>query len=101
MSQPQPNKTNDTAAKEEDLTYGDIVWGQFNKNQSAKIAMYFLLSLIFIAVFCPAFASDRPFIWTENGTTTYPWFSSLFDRNYFENSIDIFFNLFSLIIDSL
>ena len=92
MSQPQKNNE-PNAATEEDLTYGDIVWGQFQKNGSAKFAMYLLFGLIAIAVFCPLIASDRPFIWTENGETTYPWFSSLFDRNYFENSIDIFFNL--------
>ena len=32
-------------------------------------------------------------MWTQDGVTTYPWFSSLFDRNYFENAVDIFFNL--------
>ena len=93
MSQSQNQTETQTKATEEDLTYGDIVWGQFQKNVSAKFAMYLLFSLVAIAVFCPIIASDRPFIWTENGETTYPWFSSLFDRNYFENSIDIFFNL--------
>ena len=93
MSQSQNNIETKSKAAEEDMTYGDIVWGQFQKNASAKFAMYLLFTLIGIAVFCPIIASDRPFIWTENGETTYPWFSSLFDRNYFENSIDIFFNL--------
>ena len=82
MSQPQ-NNNEPNAATEEDLTYGDIVWGQFQKNGSANFAMYLLFGLIATAVFCPLIASDRPFIWTENGETTYPWFSSLFDRNYF------------------
>ena len=93
MSQPKQNNDSKEQSTEEDLTYGDIVWDQFNKNSSARISMYFLLALIGIAIFCPVLASDRPFIWTENGTTTFPWFSSLFDRNYFENAIDIFFNL--------
>ena len=93
MSQPQKNNEKNTKSTEEDLTCGDIVWGQFQKNSSAKFAMYFLLGLIAIAIYCPIIASDRPLIWTENGETIYPWFSSLLDRNYFENSIDIFFNL--------
>ena len=38
-------------------------------------------------------ASGRPFIWDTGDGTTYPWFSSLFDQNYFENEVDIFFNL--------
>ena len=82
----------------DDLTYGDIVWGQFKKNNLAMFALYGLSILIFIAVFCPLLASDRPFIWVENGQTSYPWFSSLFDRNYYENSVDIFFNLAMVLV---
>ena len=81
------------AQESDDLTYGDIVWGQFKKNKLASFALIGLVALIFIAVYCPLLASDRPFVWTENGETSYPWFSSLFDRNYYENSVDIFFNL--------
>ena len=44
----------------DDLTYGDIVWGQFKKNNLAMFALYGLSILIFIAVFCPLLASDRP-----------------------------------------
>ena len=77
----------------EDLTYGDIVWGQLRKNTYAMISLYLLIGLFLLAICCPLIASDRPLIWTENGQTTYPWFSSLFDRNYFENAVDIFFNL--------
>jgi hypothetical protein len=77
----------------DDLTYGDIIWGQFLKNRIAIVALYGLIILVLIAVFCPIIASDRPFIWTENGETSYPWITSLFDRNYYENSVDIFFNL--------
>ena len=77
----------------EDLTYGDIVWGQVQKNTYAMISLYLLIGLFLLAICCPLIASDRPLIWTENGQTTYPWFTSLFDRNYFENAVDIFFNL--------
>ena len=55
--------------------------------------MWVLVALFLLAIACPLIASDRPFIWTEAGETTYPWISSLVDRNYFENPIDIFFNL--------
>ena len=89
MSESQEKKSPES----EDLTYGDIVWGQFQKNKVAVVALGFLSILCAIAIFCPIVASDRPFIWTENGETSYPWFTSLFDRNYYESSVDIFFNL--------
>ena len=91
--QQQLQQHSPSTAREEDLTYGDIVWGQFRKNRIAFMALIGLIGLALIAIFCPLIASDRPFIWTENGNTTYPWFTSLFDRNYYENGIDIFFNL--------
>ena len=78
---------------EEDLTYGDIVWGQFKKNKSAYISLWLLVGMFLLAMISPLIANDHPFIWTENGDTSYPWLYSLFDRNYFPNGIDIFFNL--------
>ena len=79
--------------EDDDLTYGDIVWGQLKKNRYAMYSLYLLIGLFLIAIFSPLIASGRPFIWTESGNTTYPWFSSLVDRNYFENAVDIFFNV--------
>ena len=64
-----------TSPQEEDLTYGDIVWGQLRKNTYAIYSLYMLLGLFAIAIYSPLIASDRPFIWSENGVTTYPWFS--------------------------
>ena len=52
-----------------------------------------LIGLFAVAIYSPLVASGRPFVWTEDGVTSYPWFSSLFDRNYFENAVDVFFNL--------
>ena len=77
----------------DDLSFGDIVWGQFKKNTVAYSSLWLLGFLLLLAICTPLFASGRPFIWTEDGVTTYPWFSSLFDRNYYENGVDIFFNL--------
>ncbi len=94
MSEVQKENIKETPVKkEEDLTYGDIVWGQLRKNKYAMYSLYLLVGLFLIAIFSPVVASDRPFIWTEDGNTSYPWFSSLLDRNYFENAVDIFFNL--------
>ena len=80
--------------EEDDLSFGDIVWGQFKKNKVAYSSLWLLGVLLLVAICTPLFASGRPFYWSENGVTTYPWFSSLFDRNYYENGVDIFFNLF-------
>ena len=86
-----------TRPEQEDLTYGDIVWSQFRKNTIAYYSLWVLVGLFILAIACPLIASDRPFFWTEAGETTYPWISSLVDRNYFENSIDIFFNLLLIV----
>ena len=79
--------------EEEDLTYGDIVWTQFRKNRVAFYSLLAVAMLFFLAIFCPLIASGRPFVWVENGETSFPWLISLFDRNYYENAIDVFFNL--------
>ena len=44
--------------------------------------------------------NNRPFVWDIGEGTEYPWFSSLFDQNYFENPVDIFFNLFLFFLSS-
>ena len=82
-----------TGPPAEDLTYGDIVWGQFKKNRVALASLCGLGGLFVLAITAPLIASGRPFVWDVGEGTTYPWFSSLFDRNYFENPVDIFFNL--------
>ncbi len=78
---------------QEDLTYGDIVWGQYKKNRLAYISLWGVGALFALAIFAPLIASTRPFIWSTAEGTTFPWFTSLFDRNYYENAVDIFFNL--------
>ena len=77
----------------EDQTFGDIVWIQFKKNRVAYWSLWGLGFLFFIAITAPIIANGRPFSWNVGDGTTYPWFSSLFDRNYFENPVDIFFNM--------
>jgi len=79
--------------EEEDLSFGDIVWGQFKKNRVAYSSLWVLILLFLVAICTPLLASGRPFYWSENGVTSFPWFAALFDRNYYENGVDIFFNL--------
>jgi peptide/nickel transport system permease protein len=87
-----PNATPTTATKE-DLTFADIVWVQFKKNRVAYGALWMLGLLFLLAILAPLLASERPFLWNDGTGLIMPWFSSLFDRNYFENPVDIFFNL--------
>lgn len=89
MSAPMIPDTNEP----EDQTFGDIVWIQFKKNKVAYWSLWGLGFLFFLAIVAPIIASGRPFIWDVGEGASYPWFSSLFDRNYFENPVDIFFNL--------
>ena len=82
-----------TQTEGEDLTFGDIVWVQFKKNRVSYGALWMLGLLFLLAIVAPLLASERPFLWNDGTGLTMPWFSSLFDRNYFENPVDIFFNL--------
>ncbi|MEC9390897.1 MAG: ABC transporter permease [Myxococcota bacterium] len=85
-------------APPEDQTFGDIVWIQFKKNRVAYVSLWGLGALFVLATIAPLLASGRPFIWDIGEGRSYPWFSSLVDRNYFENPVDIFFNLVLLAI---
>jgi peptide/nickel transport system permease protein len=48
---------------------------------------------LFLAVYCPLLALNVPFYLSTPDGTTYPFVKALFDRNFFENGVDIFFNL--------
>jgi peptide/nickel transport system permease protein len=80
-------------APPEDQTFGDIVWIQFKKNRVAYCSLWGLGGLFLLATVAPLLASGRPFVWDIGEGLSFPWFTSLFDRNYFENPVDIFFNL--------
>lgn len=83
----------DASASSEDLTYGDIVWGQFRKNKVAVAALWAIVGLVALAVYSPLLASNQPFVWDAGEGLSSPWINSLFDRNFFENPVDVFFNL--------
>lgn len=76
----------------EDPLWYEIVWGQFRKRTLAYRSLWGVLALFVLAVYAPLFASNKPFYWSAEGKTEFPWFRTLFDRNFYENGIDIFFN---------
>ncbi len=76
-----------------DPRYLEIVWAQFCKRRLAYTAMWAILGLFVLAVCAPVLASNKPFLWHVDGEGwSSPWVLSLFDRNFFENGLDIFFN---------
>ena len=85
-------------APPEDQTFGDIVWLQFKKNRVAYCSLWGLAGLFALAITAPLIASGRPFIWDAGEGMLFPWFSGLFDRNYYENPVDIFFNMLLILL---
>lgn len=87
-------------AEENFKTYGDIVWTQFKKYPLSYYSLYGVVVLFIIATIAPVIALNVPFVLTvSEGAgpehmvgTTFPWFAALFDRNFFESGLDIFFN---------
>lgn len=78
----------------EDPTYVEIVWGQFQKRRIAMASLWGLLGLVLLAVYVPLLASNKPFLWKAPGEgLRSPWLQSLFDRTFYENGVDIFFNV--------
>ena len=84
---------NTTAGRAEDPSYFDIVWGQFRKRRLPFLALQGVIALFLIAVYAPLFISNKPFVLQVAGESLQsPWVTSLFDRNFFESSLDIAFN---------
>jgi len=106
MSTPQEIEEIRKKADAEFKTYGEIVWNQFKKYPMSFYSLYGVLILFFVATVAPAFALNVPFFMSVPAGVGpahmegihFPWFAALFDQNFFENGLDIFFNtlLFSV-----
>jgi peptide/nickel transport system permease protein len=68
------------------------VWGLFGKRPLARAALGGVLLLLAVAIACPLFVSNKPFLCTVDGRTTSPWLLAFFDRNFYESGVDLFFN---------
>ncbi len=83
----------------EKISFWAIVWQQFKKNKSGMFGLCCIITLVLLAIFAPAITLDKPFYCSIQDEGTYfPWLKSLFDRNFFENGVDIFFNLLMLLM---
>lgn len=95
-----------TSQNEEDVqavyrSYPEIVWRQFQNYPFSYAALWGLGLLVVLALIAPVIAMNVPFyLYVPEGTgppglqgVSFPWFWALFDINFFENNVDIFFNL--------
>ncbi len=95
MSEEQQTKQVDPV---DEVTFWSIVWDQFKKNGMAYFGLWAIIAIVAIAVFAPVISLEYPFYVSyinEAGAqvSEFPWFTRLFDRNVFENAVDILFNL--------
>ena len=51
----------------EDPTYSEIVWKQFRKRSGPYLALWGVITLALIAIYCPLFISNKPFLWQVEG----------------------------------
>lgn len=107
MSAPQdasaaPAHRSATAPDDDEVLYAWIVWRQFRGNRLAVAGLVTSVLLVVLAIGAPLLCLDLPFwiVYTDAkgaSVTAFPWFTSLlFDRNVFESTVDVFFNLLLL-----
>lgn len=95
------DQTQTKPARPQYKSYGEIVWGQFKKYPLSLWSLYGVGLLFVIAMVAPAVAMNVPFyISVPEGVgpeavqgVSLPWFAALFDANFFESGVDIFFNV--------
>jgi peptide/nickel transport system permease protein len=75
------------------IPYGTLVWAQLRKNRVAVAGLWSILAIVLLAIFAPFISLDQPLVWVDEQGVSFPLFRSLFNRLFFENSVDIFFNL--------
>jgi peptide/nickel transport system permease protein len=83
------------------VNYWTIVWGQFLKNNLAMFGLLSIFCMVLIAVYAPFLSLDKPLFFYDGEVLVFPLFRSLFDRNFFENGVDIFFNLQIFLLPTL
>ncbi|MDF1701233.1 MAG: ABC transporter permease [Planctomycetota bacterium] len=77
---------------------GESQWSialrQFRKRSTAVWGLRGVRALFYIAVFAPVLCSGLPLLWrAPGGSLELPWLAKMFDRLYWSNGVDRFFNL--------
>ncbi len=94
-------QTTSKAPRPEYKSYPEIVWGQFKKYPLSLWSLWGVGFLFVLAMIAPILAMNVPFyISIPEGVgpehlqgISFPWFAALFDSNFFESGVDIFFNV--------
>lgn len=79
------------------VSYWAVVWGQLRSDRIAVAGIGCVVFLFALATFAPVIALDQPFYLSGPEGTRFPWFAILFNRLFFENSVDVFFNLLMIL----
>ncbi len=62
--------------KKKSFSYSQIVWLQFKKNRFAYYSLFFITFMIFIAIFAPFIANNKPLIMKYHGKFYFPLLKS-------------------------
>ncbi len=80
-------------------TQWQIAYRQFRKRGSAVWGLLGVRILFYLAVFAPVLCCGLPLAWREpGGSLTFPWLAKVFDRLYWANGVDRFFNLLMFVV---
>lgn len=77
----------------EGSSFASSVLRRLAKNRIAVFGIYAVAGLVALATAAPLLANNQPFYWDAGHGPEFPWFRSLYNRLFFENGVDIFFNL--------
>ncbi len=75
------------------MSYLAAVMARLSRNRVARFGLYAVFGLVALATLAPVFALNQPFYWDAGQGAEFPWFAALFNRLFFENAVDILFNL--------
>jgi peptide/nickel transport system permease protein len=81
------------AADSEAASYSASVWRRLEKNRLAMFGIRAVVALIALATVAPVLALNQPFYWDAGAGLEFPWLRALYNRLFFENSVDAFFNI--------
>jgi len=87
------NAAPDAATAEQGSSFAASVLRRLAKNRLAVFGIYAVAGLVTLATAAPVIALNQPFYWDAGQGAEFPWFRALFNRLFFENSVDVFFNL--------
>jgi peptide/nickel transport system permease protein len=93
VSEPKKFTALDEPAERKGISYWAIVIGQLKRNKLAVFGFWAIVWLLFVAIYTPVVASDRPFYYSGPEGTSWPWFADMFDKLAVPTAVDLFFNL--------